>query len=287
MKAFQEVFLKEEGPFSYQICTEEKAVGTLSYEPETKRIRFAVKESERGKHYASRGLYLALQEYKKKGLTSFEAYTAAGNEMARHVLEHNGFQRRPMQGEELHYVYHDAATRRDNHYAPEGEEVLYLAGGCFWGTERVFKLLKGVTDTCVGYANGTQKDPRYEDIIRHNTGYRETVRVTYDPALISLEKVLKAYFLCIDPTEKDAQRGDVGTQYQTGVYYKDPALKERIERVFAEERKKTAVFQVELKPLECFYEAEEYHQDYLDKIPDGYCHITAVDLEKVKALNEE
>ena len=178
-----------------------------------------------------------------------------------------------------------ADVRRQDEY--DGKKTIYLAGGCFWGTERVFKLLKGVTDTCVGYANGMQKDPRYEDIIRHNTGYRETVRVTYDPALISLEKVLKAYFLCIDPTEKDAQRGDVGTQYQTGVYYKDPALKERIERVFAEERKKTAVFQVELKPLECFYEAEEYHQDYLDKIPDGYCHITAVDLEKVKALNEE
>jgi peptide methionine sulfoxide reductase msrA/msrB len=112
------------------------------------------------------------------------------------------------------------------------------------------------------------------------------VRIIYDPGEGSLETLMKAFFLCIDPTVADRQGNDIGSQYQTGVYFTDEKDGEILRRIFEEEKQKHSSFFVELGPLRSFYGAEEYHQNYLDKHPGGYCHITRIELEKVKALNE-
>ena len=163
---------------------------------------------------------------------------------------------------------------------------IYLAGGCFWGTEKVFKILNGVTETTVGYANGHTENPTYEEVCTDTTGHRETVKVSYDTDRISLEKILTAYFMVIDPTVQNMQGADIGTQYQTGVYYEDKEDLTIIEKFFSKEKDKYTSFFVELLPLSCFWTAEEYHQDYLDKNPTGYCHITSIELDEVMKLNE-
>ena len=162
---------------------------------------------------------------------------------------------------------------------------IYFAGGCFWGTEKVFQSLDGVVSTTVGYANGTVPSPSYELVKTDTTGHRETVKVIYDPKRISLLKLLKAFFICVDPTVKDRQGEDIGSQYQTGVYYTDEESGRTAAEVFEEKRREYDPFCVELAPLSCFYDAEEYHQDYLIKNPGGYCHITSEEYEKVRALN--
>ncbi|EFU76917.1 peptide-methionine (R)-S-oxide reductase MsrB [Lachnoanaerobaculum saburreum] len=151
---------------------------------------------------------------------------------------------------------------------------IYLAGGCFWGVEGYFKRIEGVKDTTCGYANGKTANPSYEDVCRHNTGHAETVRVLFDTDVISLEDLLIYYFRIIDPVSVNKQGNDVGTQYRTGIYYTDesllPVIKAAVER---EQRKYNEKIAVEVLPLENFYSAEEYHQNYLDKNPNGYCHI--------------
>ena len=152
--------------------------------------------------------------------------------------------------------------------------TIYLAGGCFWGVEGYFKRIEGVKDTTCGYANGKTANPSYEDVCRHNTGHAETVRVLFDTDVISLEDLLIYYFRIIDPVSVNKQGNDVGTQYRTGIYYTDesllPVIKAAVER---EQRKYNEKIAVEVLPLENFYSAEEYHQNYLDKNPNGYCHI--------------
>lgn len=151
---------------------------------------------------------------------------------------------------------------------------IYLAGGCFWGVEGYFKRIEGVKDTTCGYANGKTANPSYEDVCRHNTGHAETVRVLFDTDVINLEDLLIYYFRIIDPVSVNKQGNDVGTQYRTGIYYTDesllPVIKAAVER---EQRRYNEKIAVEVLPLENFYSAEEYHQNYLDKNPNGYCHI--------------
>ena len=154
-------------------------------------------------------------------------------------------------------------------------KTIYLAGGCFWGMERAMQFLDGVVRTTVGYANGNVDDPDYKLVCTDTTGHRETVRVEYDDEQVSLNKILKAYFICIDPTVTNRQGGDIGSQYQTGVYYVD------------EESRKICEEYVELCPLSCFWDAEEYHQKYLVKNPGGYCHVSVHEFEQIKALNEK
>lgn len=165
------------------------------------------------------------------------------------------------------------------------QQVIYLAGGCFWGMEKLMQSIAGVTDVVSGYANGTgEQDARYETVVRGNTGFRETVRVTYDPAKVSLDALLLAYFYVIDPTIKNRQGNDVGTQYQTGIYYTDDDAKATVERIAALEKGRVDNFSVEIKPLKNFYSAEEYHQHYLDKHPGGYCHIPTDEIELFSKL---
>ena len=151
---------------------------------------------------------------------------------------------------------------------------VFFAGGCFWGVEGYFKRIGGVNGTTCGYANGRTENPSYEDVCRHDTGHAETVKVDFDDKVISLEDLLIYYFRIIDPVSVNKQGNDVGTQYRTGIYYTDesqlPVIKAAIER---EQRKYNEKIAVEVLPIENFYSAEEYHQDYLDKNPNGYCHI--------------
>lgn len=153
-------------------------------------------------------------------------------------------------------------------------KTIYLAGGCFWGLEAYFQRINGVVDAVSGYANGNTENPSYEDVVRRNTGHAETVRVVYDTGKLSLNDILQYYFRVIDPTSLNKQGNDRGTQYRTGVYYTDPTEQAVIAEVLKQEQKKYAqALVVENLPLKHFYEAEEYHQDYLIKNPNGYCHI--------------
>jgi peptide methionine sulfoxide reductase msrA/msrB len=157
----------------------------------------------------------------------------------------------------------------------EGIEVIYFAGGCFWGIEKLMQSIPGVVAATSGYANGQAEIvPTYEQVVSGETGYRETVRVEYKPAEVSLDALVFAYYQVIDPTVANAQGNDIGTQYQTGIYYADDAAKETVERITAIVKERYENFVVEIKPLERFYDAEEYHQDYLIKNPMGYCHIS-------------
>ena len=151
---------------------------------------------------------------------------------------------------------------------------IYLAGGCFWGLEKYLQGIRGVTSTQVGYANGNTPHPSYEDVCDRNTGHAETVKVHYDPSAISLGFLLNLYFDAIDPTAVNRQGGDQGTQYRTGIYFTNPEDLPVIEKELTALQSKTVgKIAVEVKSLENFFPAEEYHQKYLDKNPGGYCHI--------------
>lgn len=153
----------------------------------------------------------------------------------------------------------------------ENEKVIYLAGGCFWGVEGYLKQLKGVLSTTTGYANGKTEDTTYEDI--KATDHAETVKVVYDKSIISLEEILLHFFRIIDPLSINQQGNDKGRQYRTGVYYVDTRDLDAIDRIFAHETEIHGELAVEKEALTNFINAEDYHQDYLDKNPNGYCHI--------------
>lgn len=170
-------------------------------------------------------------------------------------------------------------------------KTIYLAGGCFWGTEHYIKQFDGVIKTTVGYANGNIQNPSYEQVYTDETGYAECVKVVIDENTLPLKTLLKLFFISIDPLQKDGQAGDIGTRYRTGIYWDNELDRQTVEDVYAEisstyeaeltdavhsdgsiHRQK--IIYVETGPLQCFYPAEDYHQDYLVKHPDGYCHIS-------------
>ena len=154
----------------------------------------------------------------------------------------------------------------------EEQRIIYLAGGCFWGLEAYMERIQGVTDAVSGYANGKGDTTNYQ--LLHATDHAETVKVTYDPNKISLDKLLQYYFRVIDPTSINKQGNDRGRQYRTGIYYQDGADKAVIEQALAQlQTKYKKPVQIEVQPLKNYIVAEEYHQDYLKKNPNGYCHI--------------
>ncbi|WP_082504582.1 MULTISPECIES: peptide-methionine (R)-S-oxide reductase MsrB [unclassified Chryseobacterium] len=163
---------------------------------------------------------------------------------------------------------------------------VYFAGGCFWGTEHFFQQIRGVVSTEVGYANGNKKNPTYEEVVSHSTGFAETVKVKYDPEEVDLKLLIDLYFKTIDPTSKDQQGNDRGDQYRTGIYSTDKEtqeiIKSEVEKL-AKNYKKPIL--VETIPLKNFYSAETYHQDYLEKNPGGYCHIEPGLFEMAKNAN--
>ena len=151
--------------------------------------------------------------------------------------------------------------------------TIYLAGGCFWGVQKFFDQFNGIIKTEVGYANGPNKAPSYEEVCS-GSGHAETVRIDYDPNIMPLAKIIERYFMIIDPLSVNRQGNDRGAQYRTGIYYVTPAQVNEIEPVYqAEEQKYAKKLAVEFVPLINFFRAEEYHQKYLDKNPGGYCHI--------------
>ena len=153
--------------------------------------------------------------------------------------------------------------------------TIYLAGGCFWGLQKFFDQFDGVLATRVGYANGPDAAPSYQDVCK-NSGHAETLLIKYDESAISLAELLKFYFMVIDPLSVNKQGGDEGIQYRTGVYYTDPDQLPALRAAFDREAQKVgAPLKVELLPLKNFFPAEEYHQKYLEKHPGGYCHIPA------------
>ncbi|MDO4879492.1 MAG: bifunctional peptide-methionine (S)-S-oxide reductase MsrA/peptide-methionine (R)-S-oxide reductase MsrB [Neisseria sp.] len=175
----------------------------------------------------------------------------------------------------------DLGALKNTFYKPDKKDAkimntrtIYLAGGCFWGLEAYFQRIGGVVDAVSGYANGNTQNPSYEDVSYRHTGHAETVKVTYDADKLSLDDILQYYFRVVDPTSLNKQGNDTGTQYRSGIYYTDPAEQTVIAAALKREQQKyKQPLVVENQPLQNFYEAEEYHQDYLIKNPDGYCHI--------------
>ncbi len=151
---------------------------------------------------------------------------------------------------------------------------IVFAGGCFWGVEAYFKRLPGVLSTKAGYANGHTEEPCYHDVCTGDTGFAEACFIEYDEAVTNLEALLQSYWKIVDPTLKDQQGPDIGNQYRTGIYYIElEDLNVILQSKACEQKKYKADIVTEIEPLRNFYNAEEYHQDYLKKNPNGYCHI--------------
>ena len=154
-------------------------------------------------------------------------------------------------------------------------KTIYFAGGCFWGTQHFFSQVDGVKEAVCGYANGNTRNHKYEEVYTDTTGFAETVKVTYNSERIGLEELTDYFFCIIDPLSLNRQGHDEGTRYRTGIYYTDPAERAEIEKVYARVEEKLGVpLVVELEPLKNFFPAEERHQDYLTKNPEGYCHLS-------------
>jgi len=153
-------------------------------------------------------------------------------------------------------------------------KTIYLAGGCFWGVEAYYKKLKGVTDTQVGYANGNYPNPTYQEVCDEKATHAEAIKVVFNEKQITLEKLLEHLFRIIDPTSVNRQGHDEGIQYRTGVYFENKE-DESVARKYVQLRQKDyrKPIALEIQPLRGFYDAETYHQDYLDKNPNGYCHV--------------
>lgn len=150
---------------------------------------------------------------------------------------------------------------------------IYLAGGCFWGVESFMQRINGVINAQSGYANGNTDNPSYQEVCA-GSGHAEVVKVTYDANQISLAKLLDYFFKVIDPVSINKQGGDVGIQYRTGIYYTDPQDEPVVTAALAQLQTQFAKpLAVENKMLEHYFPAEEYHQQYLVKNPNGYCHI--------------
>lgn len=151
---------------------------------------------------------------------------------------------------------------------------IYLAGGCFWGVEEYLSRINGVMDTDVGYANGKKENPTYKEVCTGTTGHTETTLIKYDESILSLEELLDNFWKIINPTILNRQGPDIGNQYRTGIYYTDESDLEAINKTLNKQQSKyNSPIVTEIMPLNSYYEAEEYHQDYLKKNPGGYCHI--------------
>ena len=160
---------------------------------------------------------------------------------------------------------------------------IYFAGGCFWGVGEYFSRIPGVREAVVGYANGRTERPAYEEVCHGGTGHAEAVRVVYDSSAVGMKTLARQFFKIIDPTSLNRQGNDVGIQYRTGIYYTDPRDRPTLEEIRREvEEKLGRAVVTQVQELENFFPAEEYHQDYLKKNPQGYCHIDFSSLEELE-----
>jgi peptide-methionine (S)-S-oxide reductase len=157
--------------------------------------------------------------------------------------------------------------------------TIVLGGGCFWCTEAVYKEVRGILDVESGYSNGQAERPSYEQVCTGRTGYAEVVKLTYDPAQISLRQILEIFFVVHDPTQRDRQGNDVGTQYRSGIYTTTAQQQQEAEamiRQMTEEKLFARPIVTEVQPLANYWPAEEYHQDFFERNPNqGYCMAVA------------
>jgi peptide-methionine (S)-S-oxide reductase len=157
-------------------------------------------------------------------------------------------------------------------------KTIVVAGGCFWGVEAYMSRINGIIETKVGYANGTKKDPTYEEVCIGNTGHAEACLINYNESIVSLEEILNKFWGIIDPTVSNRQGPDVGSQYRSGIYYTDKMDLDIIIKTRDEiQSGNNKPIVTEIQHLDCFYDAEVYHQKYLQKNPGGYCHINLND----------
>ena len=158
-------------------------------------------------------------------------------------------------------------------------QTITLGGGCFWCTEAVYVQVKGVLDVESGYSNGQARNPSYEDVCTGSTGHNEVVKLVYDPAQISTREVLEIFFTIHDPTTLNRQGNDTGTQYRSGIYFSNPEQETMAREVIAEMQASgiyTCPIVTEVVPLNNYWPAEEYHQDYFERNPNqGYCMAVA------------
>lgn len=167
-------------------------------------------------------------------------------------------------------------------------KTIYLAGGCFWGTQHFLRQFDGVMKTTVGYANGKTEHPTYEQVRYEHTGHTETVEVVYDETVLPTRQLLEYYFMTIDPLSVNRQGEDEGENYRTGIYYTDESLLADIRAVVAQKEAELGrPLAVETGPLAQFFDAEDYHQDYLIKHPAGYCHISPKLMRLAREKKEE
>ncbi len=163
---------------------------------------------------------------------------------------------------------------------------LIVGGGCFWCTEAVFELLKGVSDVESGYANGHTPNPTYRDICTGDTGYAEVIKITYDDSIITVDTLLEIFFVIHDPTTLNQQGADRGTQYRSTILYTDEETKKAAEATMeAAQAEWNDPIVTKIEPLENYYKAEAYHQDYYQQNPmQGYCMaVIPPKLQKLKA----
>jgi peptide methionine sulfoxide reductase msrA/msrB len=169
-------------------------------------------------------------------------------------------------------------------------QLIWFAGGCFWGLQKYFNLIRGVIDTEVGYVNGTTPNPTYEEVYTDTTGYMECVKVLYDAEVLDLEDLVRFFLKAIDPTRSDGQALDIGTRYRSGIFYhpgytSDADIAQKIHDEVS--RGYSVAIHVAIEPVKSYYPAEEYHQNYLDKNPGGYCHIRPQLYEFAKNANRK
>lgn len=159
-------------------------------------------------------------------------------------------------------------------YQQEDVREIYLAGGCFWGAEAFLERIYGVVYAEVGYANGNISNPSYEQVCTKTTNFVETVYLKYDQTKITLSELIEQFFKIIDPTSFNKQGGDIGSQYRTGIYsIQQKDLELASEKIVELQPNYSKPILVEVKALDNYYKAEEYHQKYLEKNPNGYCHV--------------
>lgn len=169
---------------------------------------------------------------------------------------------------------------------PSHSQIIHLAGGCFWGVEEYFSRISGVLGVTSGYANGSTASPSYQEVCTGTTNHAETVRVEFDPQLISLASLINQFFKIINPFSLNRQGNDVGTQYRAGIYYSTEQQRLVAEGYVQRYQQLSGGRQVrvEIRPLQSFYPAEDYHQHYLRKHPTGYCHISFSSLDRIEKL---
>ena len=172
-------------------------------------------------------------------------------------------------------------------FSTDKYDTIILAGGCFWGVEKYFQYIDGVVFTDVGYVNSKTSNPTYKDVTSGVSDASEGVRIVYDPKKVSLDFILNMYVKVIDPTSLNKQGNDVGRQYRTGIYYDSDSEKkvaEKFIKKIAKDYKEPIA--IEVMPINNYYEAEDYHQDYLDKNPNGYCHIGKAEFDDAKKAKD-